>query len=112
MSRPVPPRIAGVAVAALVLAGCGEDPGIEEGLVPPKGTDTSSLVPLRDDMIRNMQNRSYLMKSEGGDRPAATPGGATESASAVGSKSSTDAEPATPPGSRPGLLPKSAPKGG
>ena len=75
MRRHRPSTIAALAMAAAALAGCGEDPGIEEGLVPPKSTDTSPLVPLRDDMIKRMRDRSYLRKSGGAVPPPAAPAG-------------------------------------
>lgn len=104
MRRHHPRRIAGLAAAALALAGCGEDPGIEEGVVPPRGTDTSSLAPLRDDMIKNMQDRSYLKKSGGEGESAATSGGAAGSKPPAGSGSAA--------GSGNGSSPGMASKGG
>jgi hypothetical protein len=89
-----PPRIAGIALAALATIGCGEDPGIEKGSVPFKGTNTSSLAPLRDDMTKNMQNRSYLKKSEADGRPAAVPDGAGGSGPAAAAKPAGEPGPA------------------
>jgi hypothetical protein len=66
-------------MVAAAIVGCGEDPGIEEGVVPPKSTDTSPLRPLRDDMMRKMKDRSYLEKGGGAGRPAAAPVGPAES---------------------------------
>jgi hypothetical protein len=99
-----PPRTAGIALAALATLGCGEDPGIEKGSVPFKGTNTSSLAPLRDDMTKNMQNRSYLKKSEDAGRPAAAPEGVG------GSGPGAAAKPAGEPGPAAGSAPAAGPR--
>ena len=94
MSRHHAPRIAGIALAALALAGCGAGPEIEQGSVPFKGTNTSALEPLRSDMVKNMQKQSYAKKAGNDGKPAAAPGGAGESKPAGESKAEAHPKPA------------------
>ncbi len=63
------PTIAGLALAVMAVAGCGEDPALEQGTFPFKGTDTSALAPLRDEMTRKMQAQVGPSK----DKPTGTP---------------------------------------
>ena len=56
----------GIALAALALAGCGEDPGIEQGSVPFKGTNTEPLDPLINEMKKNMQEQVLCEEERGG----------------------------------------------
>ncbi len=49
--------VVGATLAALVLSGCGEDPGVEQGSVPYKGTSTESLKALSNEMKRKTQEQ-------------------------------------------------------
>ncbi len=70
MRRDRSPTIAGLVLVAMALtvAGCGEDPALEQGTFPFKGTDTSALAPLREEMTRKMQAQVGPSK----DQPAGT----------------------------------------
>jgi hypothetical protein len=92
--RPQPLAIAGIALAALALAGCGEDPGVEQGTVPFTGTNTAPLDPLSSEMKKKMQDKSYVKKSDGNGEPAAESKGAGESGPAAESRPSTESKPA------------------
>jgi hypothetical protein len=104
MRRRHPAAMAGPAIAAMALVGCGDDPQLEEGTFPFKGTNTSSLGPLRDEMSRSAQEPSHRKKGAESGRPAATPEGAT------GSKPPAESEPRREPG--PGSPPGRAKAGG
>jgi len=95
MSRRHAPRLAVIAMAALALTGCGEDPGIETGSVPFKGTDTSSLEPLRSDMVKNMQKQSYAKKAGDDGKPSAGSAEAGGPSPAGESKTQAQPKPAT-----------------
>jgi hypothetical protein len=90
--------MAGPAIAAMALAGCGDDPQLEQGTFPFKGNDTSSFGPLRDEMSRSAREPSYLKKSAGDGRPAATPEGVTGSRPSAGSEPRGEPGPGSPPG--------------
>jgi hypothetical protein len=99
--------MAAMAMVAMALDGCGEDPGIEQGTVPWKGSDTAPLDPLKSQMTKNMQDKSYIHKGEEGEKPAgeskpaaeSKPAGesrpAGESKAAAESKPAGDSKPAT-----------------
>ena len=90
MPRGRPPDIAGIAIAALALAGCGEDPGIQQGTVPFKGTPTEgALDSLKDEMQKNMRSRAYLKRDDESGKPADASKGAGESKPAAESKPAT-----------------------
>ena len=84
MRRHPPAAIAGPAIAAMAMAlpGCGDDPQLEQGTFPFRGSNTATLGPLRDEMTRAMRDRSYLKKGADDGRPAAAPGPAAGSAPA------------------------------
>ena len=65
------PGIVGTVLAALILSGCGEDPGIQQGTVPYKKSDTEPLTSLKNEMARKTQEKAHLKKSEEEDKPAA-----------------------------------------
>jgi hypothetical protein len=89
-----PLAIAGIALAGLALAGCGEDPAVQQGTVPFSGTNTQPLDPLRNDMQKTMQDRSYLKKSAESGQPAAESKPAVESRPSTGSKPAGESQPA------------------
>jgi hypothetical protein len=64
--------VAAIAAVGLALAGCGEDPGIEEGSVHFQGTKTEALDPLVNDMKKKMRENSYLKNSAEDGKSAAT----------------------------------------
>jgi hypothetical protein len=84
MHRGRSPTIAGLALAAMAAAGCGEDPHLEQGPVPFKGTDTSSFAPLRDEMMKKMRDQSHPERA--GPEPAAGPGASSTPAPAPATK--------------------------
>ncbi len=63
--------IAGLALASLALAGCGEDPNIEQGTVPFKSTNTEPFNSMADQMKKTTQEQAHTKKSEA-DRKLAT----------------------------------------
>jgi hypothetical protein len=73
MRRHPPAAIAGPAIVAMAMAqpGCGDDPQLEQGTFPFRSSNTASVGPLRDEMIKVMRDRSYLKTSAGDVRPAA-----------------------------------------
>jgi hypothetical protein len=87
------PALAAIALAALALDGCGEDPGIQQGTVPFQGTNTAPLDPLTSQMKKKMQDKSYVNKSEEGDKPAGESKPTTESRPAADSKPAADSRP-------------------
>jgi hypothetical protein len=90
MRGPHPVGIVGVVLGALALAGCGEDPGIQQGTVPFKGTSTEgALDSLKDEMQKNMRNRPYLKRDDESGKPADASKGAGESKPAAESKPAT-----------------------
>jgi hypothetical protein len=71
MRGPYVRGIAGIALGLLASAGCGEDPGVEQGTVPFKETPTESLNSLKSEMQKNMQTRAYLKRDVEANQPAA-----------------------------------------
>jgi hypothetical protein len=115
------PEIVGIVLVALVLPGCGEDPATTEGTMPWKGTNTSSLEPLRNEMQKNMRSKVYLKKIEESGQPSVATQGTAESQPVAESKPATPAPPArgstpAPPATaaewKPGAESKSVTKGG
>jgi hypothetical protein len=115
MPRGRPPDIAGIAIAALALAGCGEDPGIQQGTVPFQSTSTGPFHSLSDQMKKTTRGGLHTKKSEGGGKPAAVPQGVSESQPGAGSKPAGESKPAAesrPAESRPGAESQPATEGG
>jgi hypothetical protein len=79
-------RIAGI-VAALGLAGCGEDSGVTEGPVPFKSGNVDQLAPLKNQMTEAVKSKAYTK------RPAAESTPATESKPAAASKPTAESKP-------------------
>ena len=59
--------IAGATLTALALSGCGEDPGVEQGSVPFKGTSTESLNALSNQMKNKAQEQVKKADDEKAD---------------------------------------------
>ena len=115
MRRGRPPGIAGIALAALASAGCGEDPGIEQGTVPFKSTSTEPFRPLADQMKTTTQGKIHTKKSGEDSKPAAASKGAGESRPGAGSQTADESNAAAgsrPAGSRPGAESQPATRGG
>jgi len=62
-------RFAG-AVAALVIAGCGDETGVSEGPVPFKSGNVEQVIPFKDKMTEFAKNKTYTKKSAGEEKPA------------------------------------------
>jgi hypothetical protein len=107
--------IAGFALASLALAGCGEDPGIQQGPVPFKSTNTEQFNSLTDQMKKTTQEQAHTKKSEEGRKATAAPKGAGEARPGAESKPATEprpAEPSKPAGESKSVESNPATKGG
>lgn len=108
--RRQPLGIAGIVLAALALAGCGEDQEIQQGTVPFSGTNTQPLDGLRNDMQKKMQDKSYVKKDDEGGKTAGESKGAGAAKPAAESKPADASKPAGE--SKPAPESKPAAKGG
>jgi len=63
-------RIAGI-VAALALAGCGDESGVTEGTVPFKSGNVDQLAPLKNQMTEAVKTKAYTKMPAGEGKPAA-----------------------------------------
>jgi hypothetical protein len=86
MRRRYPPGIVGIAIVTLALAGCGEDPGIQQGPVSFKSTSTEPFHAMSEQMKKITQERIHTKKSEGAGNSAAASKGAGESRPGAESK--------------------------
>lgn len=77
--RPRPLTITALALAALAVEGCGEDPGIQQGTLPFAGTDTAPLEPMSSEMKKKMHDKSYVNKLDENGKVSAGPARAAES---------------------------------
>ena len=108
-------RIASIVLGLMAVAGCGEDPGIDQGPVDFSGTRTEALGSMKNEMQKNMQNRPYAKEgSEAGKPGAASTEAAetkppTEAASGAETKPAAEAAPGA--GTNPAAEAKTAPKG-
>jgi hypothetical protein len=89
MRRRLPPGLAGIAIVALALVGCGEDPGIQQGTVPFKSTGTEPFNALSEQMKKTTRDKLHTKKSEGARDPAAASKGAGASQPGAESKPAT-----------------------
>jgi hypothetical protein len=93
--RPHHPGIIGTALAMLALAGCGEDPGIEQGSVPFKKSPGEPYASQIDEMKKVSREQAYVKKGVEGGKPAADSGPVPDSKPAADSGPAADTKPAT-----------------
>jgi hypothetical protein len=72
-------RIAGF-VAALALAGCGEDTGVTEGTLPFKSGNVDQLAPMKNQMNEIVKAKMHTKRAGEGKAEAAPTGEAKPSA--------------------------------